>query len=110
MTPEQFAYWLQGFFELREAGGDSTKPLTPEQAKMIQEHLQTVFVKVTGAPAQPLVDWEKLIPVPKIDPNPHGPWEYPWTSPPGYIPCDPSPWRPFDIICSPSVTYCHNAS
>lgn len=41
MTPEQFAYWLQGFAEL-----------TPERPSLaqwqaIQAHLQTVFHKVT---------------------------------------------------------------
>ncbi|MEX5318649.1 hypothetical protein WCE04_04665 [Pseudomonas shirazica] len=42
MTPEQFAYWLNGFAELN--GGE--RP-TPEQWKSITEHLQAVFVKVT---------------------------------------------------------------
>ena len=41
MTPEQFCYWLQGFGEL---GGT---PPTPEQWKSINEHLATVFKKVT---------------------------------------------------------------
>ena len=41
MTPEQFAYWLQGFAEL------NTAPPTAEQWKSINEHLQTVFKKVT---------------------------------------------------------------
>lgn len=41
MTPEQFCYWLQGFGEL------SSEPPTPEQWKSINEHLQTVFKKVT---------------------------------------------------------------
>jgi hypothetical protein len=43
MTAEQFCYWLQGFFELQ---GDAPQ-VTPEQAKMIGEHLATVFHKVT---------------------------------------------------------------
>ncbi|WP_175980046.1 hypothetical protein [Caballeronia zhejiangensis] len=42
MTPEQFAYWLQGFVEL----GKGAAP-TPEQWKSICEHLETVFKKVT---------------------------------------------------------------
>lgn len=42
MTPEQFAYWLNGFAELN--GGE--RP-TAEQWKSITEHLQAVFVKVT---------------------------------------------------------------
>lgn len=42
MTPEQFAYWLQGFAEL-----NGKKPPTEAQWKSINEHLQTVFKKVT---------------------------------------------------------------
>jgi len=42
MTPEQFTYWLQGFAELNEG-----TPPTPEQWKSINDHLKTVFVKVT---------------------------------------------------------------
>lgn len=42
MTPEQFAYWLQGFTELTAGQQPS-----PEQWKSITEHLKTVFVKVT---------------------------------------------------------------
>lgn len=40
MTPENFAYWLQGFFEI--TGGD-VKSLTPEQIQMIKTHLGYVF-------------------------------------------------------------------
>jgi len=42
MSTEQFAYWLQGFAELHGA------PPSAEQWKMIKEHLDTCFVKVTG--------------------------------------------------------------
>lgn len=41
MTPEQFAYWLQGFAELNQGAP------TPEQWKSICDHLYTVFHKVT---------------------------------------------------------------
>ncbi len=41
MTPEQFTYWLQGFAELNSA------PPSPAQWKSIQDHLKTVFHKVT---------------------------------------------------------------
>lgn len=41
MTPEQFAYWMQGFAELNAA------PPTAEQWQSIREHLATVFAKVT---------------------------------------------------------------
>ncbi|MFL1548812.1 hypothetical protein [Pseudomonas sp. AN3A02] len=43
MTPEQFAYWLQGFTELNP---DMDQP-TPAQWKAIKDHLATVFNKVT---------------------------------------------------------------
>ena len=42
MSPENFAYWLTGFFELTEA-----KDLTIEQVAMIKEHLALCFNKVT---------------------------------------------------------------
>lgn len=43
MTPEQFAYWLQGCSELNP----QMEAPSPEQWKMIKDHLATVFVKVT---------------------------------------------------------------
>ena len=43
MTPEQFAYWLQGCAELNPA----MDAPSPEQWKAIKDHLATVFVKVT---------------------------------------------------------------
>jgi hypothetical protein len=43
MTPEQFAYWLQGYCEL------SHELPTAEQWRAIREHLATVFQKVTPA-------------------------------------------------------------
>ena len=43
MTPENFCYWLQGFFEI-----SGTTELTKEQVAMIEEHLQLVFNKQTG--------------------------------------------------------------
>lgn len=42
MSPEHFAYWLQGFVELNKGA-----PPTPEQWKSITEHLGMVFTKVT---------------------------------------------------------------
>jgi hypothetical protein len=42
MTPEQFAYWLQGFVEMN--GG---KEPTKAQWKMIKDHLQWCFKKMT---------------------------------------------------------------
>lgn len=43
MTPEQFCFWLHGFFELT----GETVNLTAAQSKMICEHLDLVFTKVT---------------------------------------------------------------
>ncbi len=50
MTPEQFAYWLQGYAEL------NAEPPSAEQWQSIREHLATVFRKVTpqfGVPFSP---------------------------------------------------------
>ena len=42
MDSVNFAYWLQGFFEMT-----NTKNLTEEQVTMIKQHLALVFTKVT---------------------------------------------------------------
>lgn len=42
MTAEQFAYWLRGFTEL-----NPVEQPTPDQWFAIQQHLETVFQKVT---------------------------------------------------------------
>ncbi len=43
MNSVSFAYWLQGFFELTDSN-----TLTEEQVKVIREHLNLVFKKVTA--------------------------------------------------------------
>ena len=43
MTPENFAYWIKGYFELE--GGETL--LTPRQTRIIQDHLDLVFKKET---------------------------------------------------------------
>lgn len=55
MTPEQFAYWLNGFAELNP----SMEQPTPEQWKSITEHLKTVFTKVTPEVKMqpPKIEW-----------------------------------------------------
>lgn len=45
MNAQDFAYWLNGFVEL---GGEKTPP-TPEQWKLIVEHLKLTMKKVTPA-------------------------------------------------------------
>jgi hypothetical protein len=42
MTTEQFATWLQGYFELSDA-----KTLNEKQVKIVKDHLALVFEKVT---------------------------------------------------------------
>lgn len=102
MTPEQFAYWFQGFAEL------TLTPPTPEQWQAIREHLATVFQKVTPPvmPAgpvkrEPLIDYleearkraeQPVQPSPfRITPTPFYPLQ-PYQNPlgPGKFP---------DIIC-----------
>lgn len=42
MNERDFAYWLQGFFELT-----NTETLSAEQVRVVKEHLALVFDKVT---------------------------------------------------------------
>lgn len=42
MTARDFAYWLQGFFEINEGCG-GVKALTETQTEMIRKHLDLVF-------------------------------------------------------------------
>lgn len=89
MTPEQFAYWLQGFVEIR-----GSVPTSAEW-DVIKDHLATVFKKVTP-------DRQVLPPGPGIaepyrgtpvTPMPIGPYvSPPWTSPgiPPVITCSVS--------------------
>lgn len=73
MTPENFVYWLQGFFELSDAAGAANTALTPQQVQAIKNHLQLVMTKVTPAitiTAPP--DWGSLYcppQLPSIFPN-----------------------------------------
>ena len=57
MTAETFAYWLKGHFEL-----NNSDELTPQQVKIIKEHLNLVFNKVT--PNIPLDNDFKQLPYP----------------------------------------------
>lgn len=49
MTPENFCYWLQGFFEINGAKSieNWNKSLSCEQVNEIKNHLDLVFNKVT---------------------------------------------------------------
>ena len=45
MTPEQFCYWLQGYFEISGGGN-----ITAKRRAVIEEHLQLVLNKQTSKP------------------------------------------------------------
>lgn len=63
MSPQNFAYWLQGFFEI---AGSSVKEIIPEQAMIIRNHINLVK-KCQGIPTT-----RKTNPphdLPEIDPN-----------------------------------------
>lgn len=88
MTPEQFAYWLQGFAEM----APNTHP-TPEQWAMIKSHLATVFHKVTPPLLQPAVvpspGSVPLSPTPPVWPHDFREWEF-----------GRGKWpKPGDVIC-----------
>lgn len=42
MSPENFAYWLQGYLEI-----GNIKKLDEKQIQIIKDHLKQVFTKVT---------------------------------------------------------------
>ena len=83
MTPEQFAYWLQGFAELNPGAP------TQEQWQSIRDHLALVFTKVT--PVMPTTPYTTFGPF----------WEIPR---PGYT---GFPWvAPIEITCSDKTLIC----
>lgn len=41
MTPQEFCYWLQGYFEL---SGEGSKSINEYQVNQIRNHLNMVFV------------------------------------------------------------------
>jgi hypothetical protein len=49
MTPENFAFWLQGYFELLP----NAAVLNADQVKTIREHLELVFEHVTSYGNEP---------------------------------------------------------
>jgi hypothetical protein len=91
MTPENFAYWLQGFVELTQG-----QTPNPAQWKSIQEHLGEVFKKVTPpvgveqkitAPAD--ADWDKFFRDWRVQrPNDFAQWPYTVTCTSGYAQSD----------------------
>lgn len=53
MTPRDFCYWLQGFFELSDIDGHGDLVLHQDDVKIIREHLDLVFQ--TTMPSLPLL-------------------------------------------------------
>jgi neutral trehalase len=43
MTSQQFAFWLQGFFEISNEDTNYTGELNRKQVQMIEKHLSLVF-------------------------------------------------------------------
>lgn len=42
MSPEQYTYWLKGYFEISDSNN-----LSPRKVQIIRDHLDLVFNKVT---------------------------------------------------------------
>ena len=57
MTSENFAYWIQGYFEI---SGNST--LSDTQVQIIKDHLALVFNKVTPKRSQVSNNWGGKVP------------------------------------------------
>ena len=103
MTPEQFAYWLQGFAEI------SQKAPTEKEWAIVKDHLATVFKKVTP-------DRTITSPGPGIAAPAYPTWPNP-LAPKPYEPFSPNPWnvpgtKP-EIICStikPNTSYCSSVT
>lgn len=55
MTPENFCYWLNGWFELNQTI-DHRKGATPETMEMIKNHLDLVFNKVIPEETR-VIEW-----------------------------------------------------
>ena len=72
MTPENFVYWLQGYFELNDAivSMDPAKVefIGPQQIKVIKDHLKLVLKKKT--PSFPFIFQPSLTPGVRLDPDP----------------------------------------
>lgn len=59
MTPENFCYWVQGYFEI-----GNIQSLNSAQVQIVKDHLALVFKKVT--PQYPPLDNGEISDVPKV--------------------------------------------
>lgn len=65
MTPEQFTYWLRGFFELLAVGPKTSEKLvlTAEQVEMIDKHLTSIFQStVMSLSGHPVITYSTPMP------------------------------------------------
>lgn len=86
MTPEQFVYWLQGYFEINAAVSGHSG-LTSKQGDVIKEHLAKVLVHAPAPAAQPYPNVQSW-PPPKD-------WPIEWTEP---LPTETVSISPIEII------------
>lgn len=68
MTSRDFCYWLQGYFELREASPNTHQCVTFEQDEMIRRHLALVFAHEIDPQAGGPEEQAKLNVIHKPDP------------------------------------------
>lgn len=67
MSPQEFCYWLKGFFELMDAGPKRAEKLvlTAKQVDMIEKHLKSVFQeKIMISPRTPEQETGPSLPQP----------------------------------------------
>lgn len=66
MTEREFCYWLQGWFEL----GAGPEGMSEDQVRVIREHLELVFEKVTPSKEKQLLSEMKRISQRAVDRGP----------------------------------------
>lgn len=89
MTTEQFCYWVQGFLEIQDP-----KNITEEQVKIIKDHLNLVFTKLTPPYKITKITFPET--TPPLEPT-TTPWIVPYDD--KTVPLWPT-WKPYEIICS----------
>ena len=60
MQSREFAYWLQGFFEISKENPNYSGELNSAQVKMIEKHLSLVFIHEIDPSYGPELHLEKL--------------------------------------------------
>lgn len=109
MTPEQFAYWLQGFLEL--SGAES---LDARQVQVVRDHLALVFEKRTpDRPPEPVLPPDIRQVLERIqhvrDEEESGPAPAAPAPVPLFVPSTPAPFvRPpaLEVTCAHETRFC----